>query len=54
MKKIKFIILITFFISISSYVYSEDNFNTWKVNFKKYALEQGISLHTINKIIDKT
>tara|TARA_Y100000741_G_scaffold359037_1_gene339079 strand:- start:95 stop:1093 length:999 start_codon:yes stop_codon:yes gene_type:complete len=54
MKKIKFVILITFFIFNSSYVYSEDNFNIWKVNFKKYALDQGISSQTIDRIIDKS
>ena len=54
MKKIKYIIVITFFILKSSYVYSDDNFDVWKINFKKYALKQGISTQTLNRIIDKS
>ena len=54
MKKIKYIIIITFFILKSSYVYSDDNFDVWKINFKKYALKQGISTQTLNRIIDKS
>ena len=33
---------------------AESTFDEWKVNFKIYAQEQGISLTTINKLIDNS
>ena len=53
MKTINFF-LILFFIIIqqSSYVKADD-FNNWVVNFKKRALDQNISLKTINNVMDK-
>ncbi len=54
MKKIKLILSIFYFIFNITYTQAEDSFENWKVNFKLYALEQGISLNTINNLIDKT
>jgi len=53
MKKINLIIFVFFLIFNFSYLKAESTFDEWKVNFKIYAQEQGISLTTINKLIDK-
>tara|TARA_B100001175_G_scaffold316515_1_gene330636 strand:+ start:1004 stop:2002 length:999 start_codon:yes stop_codon:yes gene_type:complete len=54
MKKIKFFIFILFFTSNFSYVKANDEFDKWKLSFKNYALNQGVSLTTLNKLIDKS
>ena len=54
MKKIKLIVIIFLIISNSNYVHADDSFEEWKINFKNYAQDQGISIITLNKLIDKT
>jgi len=54
MKKIRIFIIILLNFTYSTIVYSSDNFENWKINFKKYALEKGISLNTLNKHINKS
>tara|TARA_B100000945_G_C20385847_1_gene599680 strand:+ start:65 stop:1063 length:999 start_codon:yes stop_codon:yes gene_type:complete len=54
MKKIRLTVFVFIIIIFSSKVYSYEEFEEWKSNFKKYALKQGISLNTLNLIIDKT
>ena len=54
MKKINLIIFVFFLIFNFSYLKAESTFDEWKVNFKIYAQEQGISLTTINKLIDNS
>ena len=54
MKKINLIIFVFFLIFNFSYLKAESTFDEWKVNFKIYAQEQGISLSTINKLIDNS
>ena len=53
MKIIKFIFvtILLFFNFLNVYA---DSFQNWKINFKKYALNQGVSANTINNLIDKT
>ena len=53
MKIIKFIFItnLLFFNFLNAYA---DSFQKWKINFKKYALDQGVSANTINNLIDKT
>ena len=53
MKKISLFIFINLIIIFSTKVYSDDTFDNWKDNFKKYALSKGISKETVNKIVDK-
>ena len=40
--------------TFSSYAHSNDSFEDWKINFKKYALSQGISSKTINDLINNS
>jgi len=54
MKKNNFFIIIFCILLNSSYVFSNDSFEEWKINFKKHAKEQGISLDTLNKLIDNS
>jgi len=54
MKKNKFIILVFWFITYSTFVLANDSFEEWKINFKNYARDQGISLITLNKLIDNS
>ena len=54
MKKINLILFVFFLIFNFSYLKAESTFDEWKVNFKIYAQEQGISLTTINKLIDNS
>jgi len=54
MKKINFIIIVFWFITNANYVFASDSFEEWKINFKNYAQEQGISLITLNKLIDNS
>ena len=53
MKKIKLLILSTLIIFNSSILIADD-FNNWKVKFKKRAINEGISKSTVNNLIDKT
>ncbi len=54
MKKINLILFVFFLIFNFSYLKAESTFDEWKVNFKIYAQEQGISMTTINKLIDNS
>ena len=54
MKKIKFFIIVFWLLANSTLVYPSDSFEEWKINFKRYALEQGISLITLNELIDNS
>ena len=54
MKINKFIIIVIWIIFNLNYAHADDNFEEWKINFKNYAQEQGISLITLNKLIDKS
>ena len=53
MKKIK-ILIISLFIIFSSSTLIADDFNDWKIKFKKRAINEGISKSTVNNLIDKT
>ena len=53
MKKIKLLIISLFIIFISSTLIADD-FNDWKIKFKKRAINEGISKSTVNNLIDKT
>ena len=52
MKKIKFFLLI-YFIFFQSIAKADDNFDKWLISFKKKAESEGISIETINKVMDK-
>tara|TARA_Y100001970_G_C14224331_1_gene854629 strand:+ start:996 stop:1994 length:999 start_codon:yes stop_codon:yes gene_type:complete len=54
MKKIKFLIIVICILSHFSYVHSNDDFEQWKIKFKKLAIEQGVSLITLNEHINKS
>jgi len=54
MKKNKLIIIVFWFISCSTYVFANDSFEEWKINFKNYAQKQGISLITLNRLINNS
>ena len=54
MKKIKFIIIIHLLIFNSSFLYANENFEEWKIKFKTYAHKQGVSLNTLNNLIDNS
>ena len=53
MKKIK-LLIISLFIILSSSTLIADDFNDWKIKFKKRAINEGISKSTVNNLIDKT
>ena len=53
MKKIKLFIVSILFILNSSTLIADD-FNNWKIKFKKRAIKEGISKSTVNNLIDKT
>ena len=53
MKKIK-LLIISLFIIFSSSTLIADDFNDWKIKFKKRAINEGISKSTVNKLIDNT
>ena len=53
MKKIK-LLIISLFIIFSSSTLIADDFNDWKIKFKKRAINEGISKSTVNNLIDKT
>ena len=52
MKKIKFFLLI-YFIFFQPIAKADDNFDKWLISFKKKAESEGISIETINKVMDK-
>ena len=54
MKKINFIIFIIWSLFNTLQAQANDDFNEWKINFKNYAREKGISLITLNNLIDKS
>ena len=53
MKKIK-LFIISILIILNSSTLIADDFNDWKVKFKKRAINEGISKSTVNNLIDKT
>ena len=54
MKIIKFLSFVVFFTVLNfNKIYASD-FENWKIEFKKYALEQGISQKTLTKVIDNS
>ena len=53
MKKIK-IFIISILIILNSSTLIADDFNNWKIKFKKRAINEGISKSTVNNLIDKT
>ena len=53
MKKIKLLIISLFIIFSSSTLIAED-FNDWKIKFKKRAINEGISKSTVNNLIDNS
>jgi|TARA_B100000929_G_scaffold289910_1_gene281870 membrane-bound lytic murein transglycosylase B len=52
MKIIKFITIIFFILSNFSYVYANNSFEEWKINFFKYAISQGVSEKTLSRVIN--
>ena len=54
MKKIRLIVIILFFLLNFTLLYADDDFGEWKINFKIYAQEQGVSLITLNNVINKS
>ena len=53
MKKIK-LLIISLFIIFSSSTLIADDFNNWKIKFKKRAINEGISKSTVNNLIDNS
>ena len=53
MKKIKLLIISILIIFNSSILIAED-FNDWKVKFKKRAIKEGVSKSTVDKLIDRS
>ena len=53
MKKIK-LLIISIFIIFSSSTLIADDFNDWKVKFKKRAIKEGVSKTTVDKLIDRS
>jgi len=53
MKTIKFFFTVIIIFNYILNVYADD-FNSWKKNFKEYALNQGISSKTLNELIDNS
>ena len=54
MKKIKLIIIISLILFNLNHVNANESFENWKINFKKHALDQGISQITLDRLIDKS
>ena len=54
MKKINLFIIFFILLIKSTYVYSSDDFESWKKNFKIYAKQQGISTSTVNYLINNS
>ena len=53
MKKIK-LLIISIFIIFNSSTLIADDFNDWKIKFKKRAINEGISKYTVNNLIDNS
>ncbi len=53
MKKNSFLLLFLIIIFNIEIVHANENFEKWKVNFKIYAIEKGVSPITLNQLIDK-
>ena len=53
MKKIK-LLIVSILIIFNSSILIADDFNDWKVKFKKRAINEGISKSTVNNLIDKS
>ena len=53
MKKIK-LLIISIFIIFNSSTLIADDFNDWKVKFKKRAIKEGVSKATVDKLIDRS
>ncbi len=53
MKKIK-LLIISLFIIFSSSTLIADDFNDWKIKFKKRAINEGISKYIVNNLIDNS
>ena len=53
MKKIK-LFIVSILIILNSSTLIADDFNDWKIKFKKRAINEGISKSTVNNLIDKT
>ncbi len=53
MKKIK-LLIVSILIIFNSSILLADDFNDWKVKFKKRAINEGISKSTVNNLIDKS
>ena len=53
MKKIK-LFIVSILIILNSATLIADDFNNWKIKFKKRAINEGISKSTVNNLIDKT
>ena len=53
MKKIK-LLIISLFIIFNSSTLIADDFNDWKIKFKKRAINEGISVSTVNNLIDNS
>ena len=53
MKKIK-LIIITLVIIINSTILIADDFNDWKIKFKKRAINEGVSKSTVDSLIDNS
>ncbi len=53
MKKIK-LLIISLFIIFNSSTLIADDFNDWKIKFKKRAINEGISKSTVNNLIDNS
>ena len=53
MKKIK-LLIISLFIIFSSSTLIADDFNDWKIKFKKRAINEGISKSTVNNLLDNS
>ena len=54
MKKIKFFLFFNLLFILTISKLSASDFENWKIEFKKYALNQGISQKTLNEVIDKS
>ena len=53
MKKIK-LFIVSILIILNSATLIADDFNDWKVKFKKRAIKEGVSKDTVNKLIDRS
>ena len=53
MKKIK-LFIVSILIILNSATLSADDFNDWKVKFKKRAIKEGVSKATVDKLIDRS